>query len=112
MSSVFSSDRIVPAAAFLDGSASQVHRAMNERRCADARAAGQRTVKCECECSRVECFSGFTVEIGEYQAIRASPDRFIVAPGHETPDEAVVSQAADYLVVDKRLQTEDSARVA
>lgn len=85
---------------------------MNERRCADARAAGQGTVKCECECDRVECFSSFTVEISEYQAVRALPDRFILARGHDMPGEAVVIDAAEYLVVDKGRHNEDSARVA
>jgi hypothetical protein len=85
---------------------------MNERRCAAARAATQETVKCECECDRAECFSGFTVEVSDYEAVRASPDRFLVTPGHETPGQAVVVQAAEYLVVDKQLQGEDSAQVA
>jgi hypothetical protein len=85
---------------------------MNERRCAEARAAAQETVKCECECDRAECFSGFIVEVREYDAVRASHDRFLVTPGHETPGEAVVIQAAEYLVVDKQLHSENSTHVA
>jgi hypothetical protein len=75
---------------------------MNERRCAIAQAAASSTLKCECECSKVECFSGFLATIREYEAVRARADRFIVAPGHESPDESVIVQTAEYLVIETK----------
>jgi hypothetical protein len=75
---------------------------MNERRCAIAQAAAESTVKCECECSKVECFSGFLVTIPEYEAVRAHADRFIVAPGHGSADESVIVQTAEYLVIETK----------
>jgi hypothetical protein len=100
MPSVPKPHRPVPTAAILDGSASHVHRAMNERRCAIAQAAAESAVKCEC--SKVECFSGFLITIREYEAVRARADRFIVAPGHESPDESVIVETAEYLVIETK----------
>jgi hypothetical protein len=89
-----------------DMTAALVHRAMNDRR--QKLAPNTRgSLRCECECHRVECASNFYVSAESYAHVRAQPSSFIVAPGHERPREPVVSTTSGYLVVSR-----DSERVA
>jgi hypothetical protein len=45
-----------------------------------------------------------------YEGAHAQDDRFVVLPGHESPEiERVVEEHADYLVVDKFGEAEDIA---
>jgi hypothetical protein len=77
-----------------------VHRAMNDRR----QRLGPNTresLRCECECHRVECANDFDVSAESYARVRTHPGSFIVAPGHQRPSEPVVSTTSAYLVVSR-----------
>jgi hypothetical protein len=55
-----------------------------------------------CECSREGCFERVELTLEEYAAVRTTPRRFFVVPGHEdTNYERVVDDAGRYLVVEK-----------
>jgi len=78
-----------------------VHRTVNELREKVALAASTVSMKCECECSRSECNSGFQVTIADYEAVRTSGRRFVVTPGHEEDDEEIIAKTPEYLVIEK-----------
>jgi hypothetical protein len=60
-------------------------------------------VRFRCECARLGCTEIIELTVAEYERVRASPRRFVVAIGHEQPDvETVVERDLDYLVVEKR----------
>src|SRR4051794_37791456 len=55
-----------------------------------------------CECSDASCTERLTLTTGEYDAVRQSPRRFVLAPGHLSPEiEHVVEREADHIVVEK-----------
>lgn len=55
-----------------------------------------------CECGRRDCLAAIGLSREEYESVRAEPDRFLVAPGHEEPDiERVVSETERFFVVEK-----------
>jgi hypothetical protein len=55
-----------------------------------------------CECGDGECIATIDVPTGEYERVRANPQRFIVLPGHVIPDvEIVVAGGDGYEVVEK-----------
>src|SRR3954471_12985014 len=55
-----------------------------------------------CECGRRRGRDHVHLTIGEYQAVRADPRRFIVVPGHELlAAETVVERHDQYFVVEK-----------
>jgi hypothetical protein len=55
-----------------------------------------------CECPREDCGETIEVTRGQYEAVRSSPRRFLVLPGHEDCDIAhVVERHENYLVVEK-----------
>ncbi|HEX2045388.1 MAG TPA: hypothetical protein VHF23_07165 [Gaiellaceae bacterium] len=55
-----------------------------------------------CECGRADCLSAVAVTRADYEEIRAEPDRFLVARGHEHDDiEIVLEHRDDYSVVQK-----------
>lgn len=55
-----------------------------------------------CECVDPDCARTIELDAGEYETVRASPDRFVVAPGHVLPEvEHVVASAAAYTIVEK-----------
>jgi hypothetical protein len=57
-----------------------------------------------CECADPHCLRTFTVPIGIFDELRASPRRFAVAPGHERAGfESIVLCADDYFVVSRPL---------
>jgi hypothetical protein len=63
-----------------------------------------------CECAQLGCNDLVSMTAREYEQVRASPRRFVLAPGHEMPDiETVIATGAGYVVVEKR---EDSGRIA
>jgi hypothetical protein len=78
-----------------------VHRTMNELHEKDALAASTVSMKCECECSRSECNSGFEMTIADYEAVRAHGRRFVVTPGHEEEDEEIIATTPEYVVIEK-----------
>ena len=55
-----------------------------------------------CECADRNCTEMITIRPGEYEAVRANPRHFAVLPAHVVRDvETVVSQADEYVVVEK-----------
>jgi hypothetical protein len=61
------------------------------------------TVEFLCECGEEGgCGQRVRVPIDVYERVRAQDDRFVVRPGHETPElEDAVEWTDDYVVVDK-----------
>ena len=57
-----------------------------------------------CECGDRDCFERVPVSHDAYEAVRAHPARFLVAPGHEdlTAGEVVVEDFSHYSVVEKQ----------
>jgi hypothetical protein len=54
-----------------------------------------------CECSN-DCAETVEVVLGEYEAVRRHPDRFLVAPGHENEEiERVVTRSSRFVVTEK-----------
>ena len=86
-----------------------VHRSTNERRHElDAAGPGD-SLRCECECRRIECFSDFRVVAETYDDVRAHSRYFLVAPGHQSPDEAVISRTQAYVVIEMTGMSGDAA---
>lgn len=55
-----------------------------------------------CECGDGECNQTITLTPSEYESVRATSNRFAVAPNHENPEcEAVISENARFAVIDK-----------
>lgn len=54
-----------------------------------------------CECANTGCATVISVEPATFEAARAKPQRFLVAPGHEQDGETVVGRAAGYFIVEK-----------
>ena len=55
-----------------------------------------------CECSHAQCLERVTATRAEYEQVRSSPIRFLLAPGHEVPEiEAVVDVTDRFVVVEK-----------
>jgi hypothetical protein len=61
------------------------------------------TVEFLCECGLEDgCGRRVRVPIETYERVRQQDDRFVVRPGHETPElERAVEWTDDYVVVDK-----------
>jgi hypothetical protein len=82
-----------------------VFRAGNEAIHANTRNAGVEGKRSYvCECGVETCFERVLLRGEEYEAVRAHPARFLVAPGHEdlTAGEVMVQEADRYTVVEKR----------
>ena len=63
-----------------------------------------------CECGRQGCGGLISLTIADYDGVHSQTDRFVVVPGHESPEiEKVVEERAGYLVVDKFGEAEDIA---
>src|SRR5213595_2894484 len=63
-----------------------------------------------CECGRQGCGGVIALTVADYDGVHAQADRFVVLPGHESPEiENVVEERAGYLVVDKFGEAEDIA---
>ena len=55
-----------------------------------------------CECGRPECLERIVVQLDEYEAIRAHPDRFVLLFGHQQAEiDRVIDTADDYVIVEK-----------
>lgn len=60
-------------------------------------------VRFRCECAEASCTAAVEMTVGEYEAVRANPRRFLVRRGHEVPGlEVVVARHPGYFVVEKR----------
>jgi hypothetical protein len=56
-----------------------------------------------CECDDVDCAQRIPSSRADYEAVRAEPTHFLVAPGHSDPEvEEVVRRADTFEVVRKR----------
>ena len=58
----------------------------------------------QCECGRLDsCDARVVMTIEAYAAVHGQRDRFVLVPGHETPElEDVVEVHERYVIVDKR----------
>jgi hypothetical protein len=76
-------------------------RRINER--VEELAGGNGAFSLVCECGDARCVRQIPgVAVRDYEAVRAHPDRFFVARGHERPDvETIVDERPGYLVVAK-----------
>jgi hypothetical protein len=55
-----------------------------------------------CECSVFECREKLSLTRAQYEEVRARPEHFVVAPGHEVLEiEAVVARDGAFFVVEK-----------
>ena len=55
-----------------------------------------------CECGREDCYETIELVLDEYEHARAKSDRFVIAPGHDTPAvERVVSRGDRFWIVEK-----------
>jgi hypothetical protein len=54
-----------------------------------------------CECANPDCIETLTLSLDEYEAIRSSPVRFAVAPGHDFPEIERIVKEGGYVVVEK-----------
>lgn len=84
-------------------------REINERMVRDVRdlVAPDERLLLVCECGLEQCDDSVSIEVGQYEHVRADGRHFFLVPGHEIPDvERVVERADGYSVVEK---TGDSA---
>jgi hypothetical protein len=69
-----------------------------------------RTFDFLCECGDATCATAVAITLEAYEALRRSPVRFFVVPGHQSDDvEVVVEAHENYLVVEK---TGEAAKIA
>jgi hypothetical protein len=55
-----------------------------------------------CECGDGDCGRTIKLTASEYEFVRATSNRFAIAPNHENPEsEVVISECARFAVVDK-----------
>ncbi|MFL5926500.1 MAG: hypothetical protein ACJ77E_06145 [Gaiellaceae bacterium] len=55
-----------------------------------------------CECADPDCADRMTVDLDDYEEVRARPTRFLLAPGHCEPTvERVVERAETFDIVEK-----------
>jgi hypothetical protein len=60
-------------------------------------------VELVCECANATCAERISFTLREYEELRAEPDRFVIAPGHEVPDvEDVIATGDGWHIVRKR----------
>jgi hypothetical protein len=79
-------------------------RSLNERirEAADAHSADGHVYEFVCECSDQACLDRVRLTAAEYEAVRANPITFVLAPGHERRSiEAVVQPGLDHVIVEK-----------
>lgn len=64
-----------------------------------------------CECGTGHCVAKLTLSLADYEGVRAQPERFIVAPEHDTPEvEKVIEKRAGYWIVEKHEEEATLAR--
>jgi hypothetical protein len=64
-----------------------------------------------CECCSEECIERVTLDVTEYDRVRANANLFLVSAGHERLDvERVVDQGEGYLLVQKTVDVETVER--
>jgi CheY-like chemotaxis protein len=66
-----------------------------------------------CECSRAGCAESLEIAVAEYEAVRAHPTRFLVAPGHELAAvQRVLTRTRRLAVIQERQECLRSQRAA
>ncbi|HET9123896.1 MAG TPA: hypothetical protein VFN65_03320 [Solirubrobacteraceae bacterium] len=59
-------------------------------------------VRIRCECGRGGCHEYVRMRVRDYEELRSDPRRFVVCPGHQTPEvERFVGRGAEYAIVEK-----------
>lgn len=79
-------------------------RSLNERihDAVDAHSADGHVYEFVCECSDRTCLERVRLTVAEYEAVRADPTTFVLAPGHErTAIEVVIQPGFDHVIVEK-----------
>jgi hypothetical protein len=55
-----------------------------------------------CECAQLDCTEKLQMTIAEYEAVRESPRRFPIAPGHQFEEfEHVIEENDRFMIVEK-----------
>ncbi len=86
------------------------YRRVNEAIEAGTGASGADLFAVRCECGSIGCNQLLKVSVDAYEAVRASPHRFLLIDGHETPEaETVVERHPTHVVVQK---LDEGARIA
>src|SRR3954454_18225595 len=86
-----------------------VFRRINER--VERLADGRDDLTSVCECSDAACSERLPVPRTDYERVRAHPERFFVAPGHDAARiESVVEEGDGWVVVAKRGEAGQLAR--
>jgi hypothetical protein len=81
-------------------------REVNER-VREALATHEGPIEFVCECSNGDCVDKVPLDVEAYERIRAHPNLFLVASGHETLEvDRVVDQGRDYVLVEKKVDVE------
>ena len=86
------------------GANEAVFRHVNERirEVGERFGAGSSEASFVCECGDASCAELVEISLEEYEAVRTSPYRFFVVPGHDIPEvEDVVERHGRYDVVEK-----------
>jgi len=55
-----------------------------------------------CECEDEACMAVVRLTREEYEAVRAHPKRFVMAPGHQEADDRLLQQAAGFAIIEKQ----------
>jgi hypothetical protein len=86
-------------------------RDVNERIAETAEFVGADEVALVCECADPECGTRIEATLDDYEETRADGAQFIVAPGHENPDqERVLRTRPGYRIVEKLDAVGDAAK--
>jgi ABC-type sulfate/molybdate transport systems ATPase subunit len=54
-----------------------------------------------CECDEERCTKVVLLAHDEYEAVRAHPRTFVLMSGHQAPDDRVLREDRDYVIVEK-----------
>ena len=54
-----------------------------------------------CECENERCMQVITLTRDQYEAVRANPRTFVVVVGHQSPQDRVINEQAQFTVVEK-----------
>jgi len=61
-----------------------------------------------CECSRAECSETMNLSLADYDAIRSTPNAFVIAPGHERLERVVEDDNERFMLVEKVVLIDDA----
>ena len=65
-----------------------------------------------CECRHAECRETIKLDLADYDAIRSTPNAFVIAPGHEQLEhERVVEDANDRFMLVEKVALIDGAEI-